>query len=628
MTHLVVGTAGHIDHGKTTLIKALTGIETDTTKEERKRGLSINLGFAYLDLPNQQRVGVVDVPGHEKFVKNMIAGLPGINLVLLVIDANEGIMPQTKEHIDILTLLGITEFIIVLTKVATVEEEMKELVVADIREQLSGTPLEEAEIIETDALSGVGIEALKLAIETMAQQVNFNKQSLPARLNVDRVFSVKGFGTVVTGTLIEGSLATGDELLCLPSYQKVKIRNIQVHEQDVKSAVAGQRTALNLSNLKVTDISRGDVLTVADNLSLAWMLDGKVKCLERHEAGIGLWERVRLLIGTQEVMARIVPIGIEALQAGAEGFVQFRLEEQLAVKQGDRFIIRGYSPVVTIGGGVVLDSNPQKHRRFKDEVVESLTIKDQGSLQDLVLDFLNNKQEPLTKVSEISQYLSLEESNVTQLLEELVKGELVIQIGDFYLTTSSFTKVASLALDVLTRYHKDNRLRRWMPLEEFRSKIQLAVNHRQLDLLLGELTNRQKIILSEHGIGDPNFEIVLNSYHQKEKERILAAVLKSQFVPLKAAELLEGNQNAQEVMELLVDSEVVYLTHEYVIAKTYLDQAYQIVKEIIDDQGEMTLADFRNQTESSRKASMLILEYFDKQLLTKRVESVRVLSDR
>lgn len=624
MTHMVVGTAGHIDHGKTTLVKALTGIETDTTKEEKKRGLSINLGFAYLDLPNQQRVGIVDVPGHEKFIKNMIAGLPGLNLVLLVIDANEGIMPQTKEHVDILSLLGITDFIIVLTKVSTVDEEMKELVISDIREQLIETPLKDGQIIETDALTGVGIAELKGAIQAKNQQGN-QKQLGPARLNVDRVFSVKGFGTVVTGTLVEGILSLGDEVICLPNGQNAKIRNIQVHEQDVKSAMAGQRTALNLSHLKVDDISRGDVLTVADNLSLSWMLDAKVNCLARYEQGIGLWERVRLLIGTQEVMARLVPIGVEALKAGEDGFVQFRLEEQLAVKPGDRFILRSYSPVATIGGGVILDSNPQKHRRFKEEVLESLTIKDQGSFQDLVLDFLQNKQEPLTKESEISQYLSLEPTEVKGFLVALIEEQNAIQLGEYYIARSSFGQVEERILTVLQGYHKEHRLRQWMPIEECRSKVQLPATNRQLELILTNLQQSGKIVLSDRGIGDAAFESVLNSYHLTEKERMLNRLLENKFLPIKGEELIEGNKNAQEVMEVMEGAEIVYLTHEYVISSVYLDQAIQIVRQLIGENAEMTLADFRNRTESSRKASMLILEYLDKQLITKRVESVRVL---
>ncbi|MBS5718889.1 MAG: selenocysteine-specific translation elongation factor, partial [Megasphaera micronuciformis] len=359
MANIVIGTAGHVDHGKTTLIKALTGIETDTTKEEKKRGMSINLGFAYLDLPHGHRVGIVDVPGHEKFIKNMVAGLPGINLVLLVIDAGEGVMPQTREHIDILTLLGVRNFLIVLTKVDTVDEELLELAVDDIREQLAGTPLEHADIVKTDAVSGKGIPELLKKIEECADKAQDEREDGSARLNVDRVFSVKGFGTVVTGTLLDGTLSAGDELTVYPSLKKTRVRNIQVHEQDVKKVTSHHRTALNLAGLTTDEIERGDVLSASNQLKPTWMLDVKVTCLKHAVAPITLWDRVRLLIGTREVMARAVPIGTDSIQPGEEGFLQLRLEtEQVVVKERDRFIIRTYSPMHTIAGGEVLDAAP------------------------------------------------------------------------------------------------------------------------------------------------------------------------------------------------------------------------------------------------------------------------------
>jgi selenocysteine-specific elongation factor len=393
MANIVIGTAGHIDHGKTTLIKALTGIETDTTSEEKKRGMSINLGFAYLDLPNKKRVGIVDVPGHEKFIKNMVAGLPGINLVLLVIDAAEGIMPQTKEHIDILTLLGIRDYLIVLTKVDTVDPDLKELVVDDIREQLADTPLAEADLIETDAVTGTGIKELLAKIQEHSEEAQERTASGSARLNVDRVFSVKGFGTVVTGTLLDGSINAGDDLYLYPSQKKTRVRNIQVHETDVKSAQPGQRTALNLANIATDEIQRGDVLSVSEKLEDTWMLDVKVTCLPEVEGGIGLWDRVRLLVGTREVMARTVPLGVDWIGPGEDGFLQLRLEEQVAVKERDRFILRTYSPMHTIAGGEVLDAAPHKHRRFKVEILESLKAKEEGSLDELIADFMINKKQ-------------------------------------------------------------------------------------------------------------------------------------------------------------------------------------------------------------------------------------------
>ncbi|ENZ5656349.1 selenocysteine-specific translation elongation factor [Enterococcus hirae] len=386
MANIVIGTAGHIDHGKTTLIKALTGIDTDTTKEEKKRGMSINLGFAYLNLPNQQRVGFVDVPGHEKFIKNMVAGLPGLNLILLVIDASEGIMPQTKEHIDILNLLGIHHFLIVLTKIDTIDAELKELVIEDIRDQLLHTPLEKAEIIETDAISGKGIKQLLKKIEAYTEQTSEQVSSGTPRLNIDRVFSVKGFGTVVTGTLLEGELTVGENCYLYPNKRKVRIRNLQVHENNVQKAYAGQRTAINLANITREEVMRGDVLSTADSLEESWMLDVKVSCLAGTDGGISLWDRVRVLIGTKEVMARTVPLGLDWIGPNEEGFLQLRLEEKVSVKEKDRFILRSYSPMHTIAGGEVLNAVPKKHRRFKQAILESLKAKENGNLNSMIID--------------------------------------------------------------------------------------------------------------------------------------------------------------------------------------------------------------------------------------------------
>ena len=276
MDHFVIGTAGHVDHGKTTLIKAMTGIETDTTVEEKTRGLSINLGFAYMDLPSGKRAGIVDVPGHEKFIKNMMAGLSGIQLILLVIDAGEGVMPQTKEHIDILQILGIKNYIIVLTKVNTVDAELVELVEEDIKEQLQGTLLESAPIFKVDSLSGIGIKELISEIDQVSQNIERSNSLVPPRMHIDRVFSVKGFGTVVTGTLIEGTVRINDELMIFPKELRTKIRNIQVHEQNVNEAVAGMRVALNLANVHVNDISRGDTLAIPESVQKTWMIDVKV----------------------------------------------------------------------------------------------------------------------------------------------------------------------------------------------------------------------------------------------------------------------------------------------------------------------------------------------------------------
>lgn len=624
MANIVIGTAGHIDHGKTTLIKALTGIETDTTSEEKKRGMSINLGFAYLDLPNNKRVGIVDVPGHEKFIKNMVAGLPGINLVLLVIDAAEGIMPQTKEHIDILTLLGIREFLLVLTKVDTVDPELKELVVEDIRDQLADTPLADAELIETDAVTGTGIKELLATIQTHSEEVQERSGSGSARLNVDRVFSVKGFGTVVTGTLLDGSVNAGDDLYLYPSQKKTRIRNIQVHETDVKSAQAGQRTALNLANIATDEIQRGDVLSVSEKLEDTWMLDVKVTCLPEVETGIGLWDRVRLLVGTREVMARTVPLGVDWIGPGEDGFLQLRLEEQVAVKERDRFILRSYSPMHTIAGGEVLDAAPHKHRRFKVEILESLKAKEEGSLDELIADFMVNKKQPFTKEKELQEYLGAEKEEIQPILAEMVAADRVMETKVGYLAQASYQKLADQATEILSSYHKQYRLRFGMPIEEFRSRMRGVLAEKEISTLIA-LLKADLVKEANDRLALQTFDVVFNSYQQAAKEKIEQTLAKNGFTPVKKEDLFGLDKNAEEVLEALSGDTVVFLTHEYVLLGKVFDQAVKVIQDTITAHGQMTLGDFRDLTDSSRKSSMLILEYMDKQGITKRVENYRVL---
>ncbi|WP_288226015.1 selenocysteine-specific translation elongation factor [uncultured Enterococcus sp.] len=624
MANIVIGTAGHIDHGKTTLIKALTGIETDTTSEEKKRGMSINLGFAYLDLPNNKRVGIVDVPGHEKFIKNMVAGLPGINLVLLVIDAAEGIMPQTKEHIDILTLLGIREFLLVLTKVDTVDPELKELVVEDIRDQLADTPLADAELIETDAVTGTGIKELLATIQAHSEEVQERSGSGSARLNVDRVFSVKGFGTVVTGTLLDGSVNAGDDLYLYPSQKKTRIRNIQVHETDVKSAQAGQRTALNLANIATDEIQRGDVLSVSETLEDTWMLDVKVTCLPEVETGIGLWDRVRLLVGTREVMARTVPLGVDWIGPGEDGFLQLRLEEQVAVKERDRFILRSYSPMHTIAGGEVLDAAPHKHRRFKVEILESLKAKEDGSLDELIADFMVNKKQPFTKEKELQEYLGAEKEEIQPILAEMVAADRVMETKVGYLAQASYQKLAEQATEILFSYHKQYRLRFGMPIEEFRSRMRGVLAEKEISTLIA-LLKADLVKEANDRLALQTFDVVFNSYQQAAKEKIEQTLAKNGFTPVKKEDLFGLDKNAEEVLEALNGDTVVFLTHEYVLLGTVFDQAVKVIQDTITAHGQMTLGDFRDLTDSSRKSSMLILEYMDKQGITKRVENYRVL---
>ncbi|ENZ5626543.1 selenocysteine-specific translation elongation factor [Enterococcus hirae] len=625
MANIVIGTAGHIDHGKTTLIKALTGIDTDTTKEEKKRGMSINLGFAYLNLPNQQRVGFVDVPGHEKFIKNMVAGLPGLNLILLVIDASEGIMPQTKEHIDILNLLGIHHFLIVLTKIDTIDAELKELVIEDIRDQLLHTPLEKTEIIETDAISGKGIKQLLKKIEAYTEQTSEQVSSGTPRLNIDRVFSVKGFGTVVTGTLLEGELTVGENCYLYPNKRKVRIRNLQVHENNVQKAYAGQRTAINLANITREEVTRGDVLSTADSLEESWMLDVKVSCLAGTDGGINLWDRVRVLIGTKEIMARTVPLGLDWIGPNEEGFLQLRLEEKVSVKEKDRFILRSYSPMHTIAGGEVLNAVPKKHRRFKQAILESLKAKENGNLNSMIIDFMLNKKQPFTVEKELLTYLGVPLDQLSHSLEELQDKSQIFFTSCGFLLYERYQQLAVKAQKILEEYHKKYRLRDGMPLEEFRSKIRNGLTEKEVFVLIQLLKKFNVIKEQQKRLSVYDFQVQFNSYQQVAKQKIERYLKNSGYMPIKKEELALLDKNAEEVLEALDATSAVFLTHEYVLSGKIYQQAIQQIQTYIKKNKKMTLADFRDMTNSSRKASMLILESIDKLGITKRVENYRIL---
>ena len=587
--------------------------------------MSINLGFAYLNLPNQQRVGFVDVPGHEKFIKNMVAGLPGLNLILLVIDASEGIMPQTKEHIDILNLLGIHHFLIVLTKIDTIDAELKELVIEDIRDQLLHTPLEKTEIIETDAISGKGIKQLLKKIEAYTEQTSEQVSSGTPRLNIDRVFSVKGFGTVVTGTLLEGELTVGENCYLYPNKRKVRIRNLQVHENNVQKAYAGQRTAINLANITREEVTRGDVLSTADSLEESWMLDVKVTCLAGTDGGINLWDRVRVLIGTKEIMARTVPLGLDWIGPNEEGFLQLRLEEKVSVKEKDRFILRSYSPMHTIAGGEVLNAVPKKHRRFKQAILESLKAKENGNLNSMIIDFMLNKKQPFTVEKELLTYLGVTLDQLSHSLEELQDKSQIFFTSCGFLLYERYQQLAGKAQKILEEYHKKYRLRDGMPLEEFRSKIRNGLTEKEVFVLIQLLKKFNVIKEQQKRLSVYDFQVQFNSYQQVAKQKIERYLKNSGYMPIKKEELALLDKNAEEVLEALDDNSAVFLTHEYVLSGKFYQQAIQQIQTYIKKNKKMTLADFRDMTNSSRKASMLILESIDKLGITKRVENYRIL---
>lgn len=626
MKNVIIGTAGHIDHGKTTLIKALTGRETDTLAEEKKRGISINLGFTYFDLPSNKRAGIVDVPGHEKFVKNMLAGASGLDMVLLVVAADEGVMPQTVEHMDILTFLNIKKGMIVLTKSDTVEEDFRELVKEDIREKVKGTFLEDAEIIEVDSISKKGLDNLINKIDKMTDEIEDKNLDTPARLNIDRVFSIKGFGTVVTGTLIEGKISIDDDLVIYPKELKTKIRSIQVHGEGVETAYAGQRTAINISNVKVEEINRGDVLASPHSLEEAMMLDVRLSVVKHTDAGLKHWDRLRLYHGTREILCRAVPLEVEEIMPGESGLVQLRLEESIVAKKGDKFVVRRYSPMETIGGGIVIDTNPRKHKRFDTNIIEALKIKEKGELSDILEAYLKNNSRNYPNIKEIMSYSGESEDNINKSLEKLIGQDKVICINNMYMHINQYNALKEKAESELQAYHKKFRLREGMLKEEVRSKVESKFKTRDFDVLLDLFINDDLIKVNGNFVSLKKFNVVFNEKQTKIKNEIEKILNNAGLNNIYAIEDITNNKKEyEEVLESLIGNTVVRIEDSYLMSsKVYNDAKEKLIK-YLEENKEITLGDYRDLVNSSRKNCMIILEDFDRNKITKRVENKRVL---
>lgn len=626
MKNVILGTAGHIDHGKTTLIKALTGRETDNLKEEKQRGISINLGFTYFDLPSKKRVGIVDVPGHEKFIKNMLAGACGIDIVLLVIAADEGVMPQTIEHLDILNYLDVKKGIIVLTKCDLVDEEFIELVKDDVREKTKGLFIEGAPIVEVDSVSRRGLDELVQKIDELSEDIEEKKTDAPSRMSIDRVFSLKGFGTIVTGTLIEGKISVDDEMTIYPSEKKVKVRNLQVHGCDVKTAYAGQRTAINLSNIKVSEIQRGDVIAQTGSVEESMMIDVNISLVEHCKKSLKHWDRIRIFHGTKQILCRIVPLNEDEIPYGESGYAQLRLEEKIVAKKGDRFIIRSYSPMDTIGGGVIIDTAPKKHKIYDESVIEALKIKEKGELKDILEEYLKLNLSNYITLKDLVSYTGEKEEYVKEGLNALIDENKVVCVNKYYLHISHYQKLKEKVIDVLTKYHKQYRLRHGILKEELRSKVDNSLKVKDMDVILNKMVEEKDIKVQDNLVSNYDFEVKFNQKQLSIKKEIEDKSRKNGLNSLMTKDdICNKNKFYEEVLEALTGETIQKLDDTYYIDKKVYENVKKDLVEYLNKNKEITVAQFRDITKSNRKISIAMLEHFDRNRITKRVEDKRIL---
>ena len=622
MKNIIIGTAGHVDHGKTRLIKALSGIDTDRLEEEKKRGITIELGFAHIPNDAGYNIGVIDVPGHEKFIKNMLAGIGGIDFVLFVVAADEGIMPQTREHFEILQALGIDDGIIAITKTDMVDEEWLELVQEDIRDYVEGSFLEGKPMIPVSAKSGENIDLLK---EEIIRKCDRESKRIEApemfRLPVDRVFIKSGFGTVVTGTLMDGTCSLNDEVHVFPEETPAKIRGIQTYGNDVEQAVAGQRTAINLSGVRKEDIRRGDVIAAKGAVSVTGMLDVKLKIFDSSERMVLNNSRVHLYCGSKEVLTKVILMDRDALSAGEEAYMQFRLEEPIAVRRGDRFIIRFYSPIITIGGGQILDAVPEKHKRNRENVLEGFRMLESGNISDIFV--LKTGGHKFYSKELLLQELGMLPETGNREIERCIEEEKLVELEDgTILAASKFQMMTDRLIQLLQEYHESNPLAEGMPKQELQSRLRDTWHIQEDKIILGAVHRLMNLdMLTDCGktVSMQGFEAVLTPEQEKLKERI-AGIYKDAGIEIPKNDEIYALDSDKRVINAIFDR----LYKEGVLVK--VDPSYNISQEgwhrvvtaarTAGAEGSFVLADFRDTLNTSRKYASVYLAALDRAGIT------------
>lgn len=620
---LVVGTAGHIDHGKTSLIKHLTGIDADRLADEKKRGITIDLGFAYLKLNDNQLISFVDVPGHERFIKNMLAGAMGMDAVLIVVAADEGFMPQTLEHLQILSHLNIANGIVVLTKCDLVDEEELEFRREEIKEYLKDSFLENAPVVEysiqDDSARLNLLDRLKMMMTDMKYEVTHTISRMP----IDRVFTIKGHGTVVTGTLIEGKIQVNDMLYHYPSRASVRVKSIQVHNESVLEAVYGQRVALNLA-IDKTLIHRGDILSSSDLLPESHIVDVEFKA---DYVPVKHWQRIRLYHGTKEILGRIATLNQDTIQPNVTQIIQLRLESPLFGKANDPVIIRNFSPLITLGGGVIVNPNAEKHQ-FSDGNL---------SISDEILAGIQNENQPFVYSDDLFHPIPHDLDSCRLGFEDLLNENRIVNLTQsLYCTDEWMTMILETLSRELSDFHAKNPFKAGIDRETLRSRLNQALTKKNrfdksfYQPILNYAIEKNAIELSDQWVSLPGYSIELGSEEQKWLKVIEDAVGESGTRPIGIKDLPESRtltkKTQDDLLYYLINSNIlVKINEEVVILKTHLETCINLLIKHFEHNDELTVAEYRDLLNLSRKSSLELLEYFDRIQLTKRFENSRVL---
>ncbi len=634
--NIILGTAGHIDHGKTSLVKALTGVETDRLKEEKERGITIELGFASLDLPNGQHIGIVDMPGHEKFVKNMVAGSSGIDVVTMVIAADEGVMPQTREHMEICNLMGVEHGVVALTKTDMVDEDLLELALEDINDFVQDTFLEDKPVIPLSSITGEGIDKFISTLETICMNIPKREFSSIFRLPVDRVFSMKGFGTVITGTLASGSIKVGNEVMVYPKQIVSKVRGIQVHSSSVEIADTGTRTAINFQGLDKESIMRGDILSQPDALIESYMVDAHFHYIKTNAKPVKNRTRIRFHSGTSEILGYLILLDRKELMPGSDAPVQFRLESPVCCIKDDRYVIRSYSPVKTIGGGAILNPASQKHKLFDKNVIAGLNKLLDNDMEQTISFFLSLKGYQGLSFSDLRVMTNIPDKKLKSSLQKLLARQEIVQTDkekQIFVSGSFFDDFKEKILDQLTIFHTNNPLKEGMPTQELKSKFQYINDIRFFNVLFTKLSKEKHVILDKNIIKLSDHKIALQVDQHEVKEKIKKIYDNSGLTPPFFRSICQDldidKKTSTDVLHMLIDEKSIIKTKDdlYFNAAEIKALEQKLIK-FLENNESMTTPEFKGIAQVSRKFLIPLIEYFDSIKTTIRVGDTRQLRQR
>lgn len=636
MHNIIVGTSGHVDHGKTCLIKALSGFDTDRLKEEKKRGITIDLGFA--NLPNDAglHIGIIDVPGHEKFVKNMLAGIGGIDLVLLVVALDEGVMPQTVEHFEIIKMLNIKRGIIVLTKSDLVDKEWQDIVEEDVKNLVKGSFLENAPIIRVSSYTSENIAKLNEMIINMVSDIGDRKNDPELfRLPIDRVFTMEGFGTVITGTLQEGSVSLGDEIMLYPKEKLLKIRGIQSHGQKEEKAFAGQRVALNLLNIRKEELERGDILAYKNSIVKTKLIDVWIELFATSTRELKNGDRVHLNYGSKQTIAKVVLLSKSSLRAKEGDYAQLRFDEEVCIKRNDRFIVRFLSPIESFGGGRVIDTIPLKHKRMDEAVLKVCEEKASADIEKIAAIKINEESHKYYNRQNYASILNVSSTELKQILDKLLEDRLIIELSDASIIhIDYFNKVSLYSKELLKQFHQEKPITEGMDKEEFKSRLSekfRLTDPKKSALLLAEMVRRKILKTRDKYVSDSEFTVSyskeLSGMQETIRQKYIKAGVEAPATNDVVADIKESKKARQIIEDMHKSGELIKISPAaYMYSEAY-EKVLKSIKALAEksEDNTFTLAEFRDAHATSRKYAMAVLEYLDKKKITKLVGDRRVL---